>query len=126
MKEIKDLVYHYKDTIGTQNEEEFRSLSSRNEKNTLISITTLCEGTDSIVRDFLIGGIQAAQESIELVVEGIDVRMISEDVAIVLFHYHTECIRRETKEPYSIKGLETQVVVKEDGEWKLAHVHYSK
>lgn len=25
MKEIKDLVYHYKDTIGTQNEEEFRS-----------------------------------------------------------------------------------------------------
>lgn len=52
--------------------------------------------------------------------------MISEDVAIVLFHYHTECIRRETKEPYSIKGLETQVVVKEDGEWKLAHVHYSK
>lgn len=48
--------------------------------------------------------------------------MISEDVAIVLF----QCIRRETKEPYSIKGLETQVVVKEDGEWKLAHVHYSK
>ena len=33
---------------------------------------------------------------------------------------------RETGEDYGIEGLETQVLRKISGEWKLQHVHYSK
>ena len=51
--------------------------------------------------------------------------MLTDDTAIVLFSYYTDCIRRENGEPYGIEGLETQVYKKQDGDWKLAHVHYS-
>lgn len=51
--------------------------------------------------------------------------MLTDDTAIVLFSYYTDCIRRETGELYGIEGLETQVYKKQDGDWKLAHVHYS-
>ena len=65
-------------------------------------------------------------ESIDLIAENIDVRMIDENNAIVVFKYHTECILRDTHEPFGIQGLETQVVVKENNQWKLMHIHYSK
>ena len=52
--------------------------------------------------------------------------MIDENKAIVVFRYHTECIRRDTHEPYGIQGLETQIVIKENNQWKLMHIHYSK
>ena len=42
------------------------------------------------------------------------------------YHFDSECIRRDTKEPYGIQGLETQIVIKENNEWKLMHIHYSK
>ena len=75
---------------------------------------------------YLIGVIQSHYESIDLVVEKIDIRMIDENKAIGVFRYHTECIRRDTHEPYGIQGLETQIVIKENNQWKLMHIHYSK
>lgn len=47
-------------------------------------------------------------------------------MAIVVFEYQTQCIKRDTHEPYGIQGLETQVIVKENQQWKQQHVHYSK
>lgn len=45
--------------------------------------------------------------------------------AAVVFAYRTACIRRETGEPHGLRGMETQVYVREPDGWKLAHVHYS-
>ena len=45
--------------------------------------------------------------------------------AAAVFAYRTACIRRETGEPHGLRGMETQVYVREPGGWKLAHVHYS-
>ena len=123
---VTELVLRYKEAICTQDKEAFRALWCEQEGNTLISVTKRFEGTDRIVDDFLIGGIHASYETIDLIVDDVDVRLSTEDVAIVVFAYCTQCIRRETKEPYGIQGLETQVAIKENGEWKLAHVHYSK
>ena len=55
-----------------------------------------------------------------------EIHQIDDNKAIIIFKYHTECIRRDTKEPYGIQGLETQIVIKENNEWKLMHIHYSK
>lgn len=52
--------------------------------------------------------------------------MINDSLAIVVFQYHSECIKRDTLAEYGIEGLETQVIIKEDDEWKLLHIHYSK
>ena len=60
----------------------------------------------------MIGGIQGAYERIELIAEDIQVRFVAEELAIVIFQYRTECVRRETGESYGIRGLETQVVQK--------------
>lgn len=123
---VTELVHRYKDAIQTQDEEAFRALWCDQEGNTLISVTKRFEGTERITKDFLMGSIHALYESIDLIVHDIDVRLITDDTAVVVFEYHTECIRRKTKEPYGIQGLETQAAIKENGEWKLAHVHYSK
>lgn len=125
MEEIKQLVYNYAKAVHSQNEEEFKALWSSKE-NILISFANQFNGTDAIYQDFLIGGIQSHYESIDLVVEKIDIRMIDENKAIVVFRYHTECIRRDTHEPYGNQGLETQIVIKENNQWKLMHIHYSK
>lgn len=125
MEEIKQLVYNYAKAIHTQNEKDFKALWSSKE-NTLISLTNQFDGIDSIYKDFLIGVIQRFYESIDSIVEGIEIHQIDENKAIIIFKYHTECIRRDTKEPYGIQGLETQIVIKENNEWKLMHIHYSK
>ncbi|EOS59915.1 hypothetical protein C815_01938 [Firmicutes bacterium M10-2] len=125
-KQISDLVTKYCETIATQNINEFASLWSEQKENMLISLTTLYIGTKAICDDFLIGAIHQAYETIELIADDIQIRMIEKDVAIVVFKYHTECICRKTKEPYGICGLETQVVVKENGQWKFVQIHYSK
>lgn len=123
---ILQVVERYTDAIHTQNKENFCSLWADNPHCVLISLTKQYQGVESIYQDFLIGGIQKAYSQIELVAESADIREITDSLAIVVFRYHTECIRRETGEPYGIQGLETQVMVKEDSTWKLQHVHYSK
>lgn len=125
MEDIKKLVFDYVKAIGNQNEDDFKKLWSSKE-NVLISIVNEFHGTDSIYQDFLINAIQANYESIELIVEDINIRLINDELGIVIFKYHTECILRDTKEPYGIEGLETQVVIKENNQWKLVQVHYSK
>lgn len=125
-QQIENVVKAYIRAIETQNETDFRSIWSASPDCTLISITTQYHGLESIYQDFLIGGIQAAYSEIKLIAESIEIHEISAGLAVVVFQYHTECIRRNTGEPYGIQGLETQVIIKEDGQWKLLHVHYSK
>ncbi len=126
LQAIENVVRKYQDVIHTQNEEDFRSLWANNEYCTMISIRDQYVGIDSIYHDFLIGKIQKAYSDIELIADSIEIHPINEELVIVAFAYHTVCIRRETGEPYGIEGLETQVIVLEDGQWKLLHVHYSK
>lgn len=126
IEKIKTLVSCYQNAIHTQNKEEFTSLWTKEDNNVLISITHKFEGIESIYQDFLIGGIQHAYTKIDLIAEDIDIKFISDELAIVVFKYHTECIRRESNEEYGIVGLETQVVKKVDHQWKLVHIHYSK
>ena len=122
---IKEVVRKYTEVIHTQNKEDFYSLWASNEGCVLISGVNQFQGVDSIYQDFLIDRIQKGFSVIHLIAEQIDVHILSENLATVVFRYHTECILRENGEDFGIKGLETQVIVKENGEWKLQHVHYS-
>lgn len=126
IENVKSLVRRYQDAIHSQQRDEFYRLWAKGSECTLISITNQYKGIDTIYNDFLIGRIQQSYESIDLIDDYIDVQMINDQFAIVIFEYHTECIKRDTKESYGIQGLETQIIVKEDNEWKLLHVHYSK
>lgn len=125
-KQILELVASYQQAIHTQKEREFKDLWSKEHQNILISITNQFIGIEDIYKNFLIAKIQKNYTHIDLITENIDVSFINEEIAIVVFQYHTECIRRNTNEEYGIQGLETQVVVKEKGLWKLMHIHYSK
>ena len=75
MEEIKQLVYNYAKAIHTQNEKDFKALWSSKE-NTLISLTNQFNEIDAIYNDFLIGGIQRLYESIDLIIEGIEIHQI--------------------------------------------------
>ena len=81
-------------------------------------------GIDSIYNDFLAGLIHTYYESIYLINDGLEINILNETTAVAVFKYHTECIRRNTKEPYQMTGIETQVLIHTDKGWKLAHIQY--
>lgn len=122
---LEEKVRLYCEAIHTQDTGLFRTLWSDQSPCTLISVGTVFTGYDTIVRDFLIGGIQAAYERIDLIPEKIDVTYRDAESAIVTFSYHTECIRRKDRAPFGIAGIETQVWKLED-DWRMIHLHYSK
>ena len=121
--EIREKVFAYCKAVEKQDQNAFRTLFSHDA--TLISIATLFSGIDSIIQDFL-GKIQSAYRSIKLIPEDISVRFPGNDMAIVVFQYHTECILRKDGSEYGISGLETQIFTRFGNKWKLTHVHYSK
>lgn len=82
MEEIKQLVYNYAKAIHTQNKKDFKALWSSKE-NTLISLTNQFNGIDAIYNDFLIGGIQRLYESIDLIIEGIEIHQIDDNKALL-------------------------------------------
>lgn len=125
-EQISELVKAYQNAIHTQKREDFLPLQTGEDYNVLISITTQYTGLENIYRDFLINEIQKNYSSITLIAEDTDIRFISDNIATVVFQYHTKCIRRETGEEYGISGIETQAVKKVDDAWKLVHIHYSK
>lgn len=120
---IQKKVLAYCKAVETQDQAAFRELFNKDA--TLISISTLYDGVDAIAVDFL-GVIHRAYQTIRLIPENIDIRLQDNDTAIVLFQYHTECIRREDGSEYGIAGMETQVFIRKKSDWKLMHVHYSK
>lgn len=125
-EKLNTLVKNYQKAIHIQDPELFERLWAKKVPVSLISIATLFDGYPAISQDFLIGGIRKTYRSIDLIAENVEIRLINDTTAVILFSYHTECIRREDGTPYGIRGLETQVAVKEDGVWKLQHIHYSK
>ena len=120
---IRKKVLAYCEAVEKQDQNTFRELFDRDA--TLISISTLFDGIDAIANNFL-DAIQKAYRTIRLIPEDIDIRLRENDMAVVIFQYHTECIRREDGSEYGIAGMETQVYVRKDEDWKLIHVHYSK
>lgn len=125
-QEITAMAERYIKAIETQDKEDFCGLWADSPDCVLISITSQYVGVENIYRDFLIGGIQKAYSQIKLIAETIDVHEIRDSLATVVFRYHTECVRRETGEPFGIQGLETQVYIREGENWQLLHVHYSR
>jgi hypothetical protein len=127
MKEIRDVVNRYIAAIHTQDPQEFRLLWTGTGTDTLISVATEYRGIDSIVSDFLQGSIRKKYAEITLVPEETpEIRCLDRETALVIFRYHTECIKRDDHTPFGISGVETQVLKCLDGQWKLCHVHYSK
>ena len=120
---IRRKVLAYCEAVEKQDQNAFRELFDRDA--TLISISTLYNGIDAIADDFL-GAIQRAYQTIRLIPEDIDIHLQENDTAVVIFQYHTECIRREDGSEYGIAGMETQAYIRKDEDWKLIHVHYSK
>ena len=121
--EIREKVLAYCEAVEKQDKAAFRALFARDAA--LISIATLFDGIEAITERFL-EGIRNAYQSIRLIPEDISVRLRDETTAVVVFRYHTECVRRDDGSDYGIAGLETQVFQRIDGDGKIIHLHYSK
>lgn len=122
--ELQQLVSKYAEAIHTQNKEDFYSIWSKDDLNTMISNSNKYVGLDNLYNDFLIGGIQNAYTKIDLIIENTHIQKVNDTIAIITLEYHTECIRRETNEEYGIEGLETQIAKKTNDGWKLVYIQY--
>ncbi|MBQ9007521.1 MAG: nuclear transport factor 2 family protein [Atopobiaceae bacterium] len=116
------VVQNYCDAIRDNDAEAFRAVWAGEAADTVISQSTLYKGP-ARVREFL-GLLHQMYDSIELLNDGLDARLLTPDVAIVVFRYHTVCTRAGTGEPYGIAGLETQVLKRTSGGWRIAHIQY--
>ena len=126
IQQIKELINKYCLAVKTQDKDIVDKIFSKNKKCNLISIATVFEGVDSIYENFL-GLIKKMYSKIELIKdEELKINFINETTAILIFKYHTDCILRENGEKFGINGVETQLVIKEEGDWKIVHIHYSK
>lgn len=115
----------YKKSVHTQEAEDRYAIWPKQEGNVLISPGGCFRGTKEIHEGFLLNCIRKAYTRIDLISKETTVRKLTDSTAIVVFEYVTDCIRRENGEPFALGGIETQVYVLEDGNWKLAHVQYS-
>ena len=121
---ILEKLEQYIRLVHTQEERDGVGLWADRCEVSLISGAKQFAGKRAIQDDFL-GLIRNAYERIDLISESTDVRLLNESCAVLIFAYHTECIRRDSGEPFGIAGLETQVYIRENGDWRLAHVQYS-
>ena len=127
IRTITELVDKYCKAVNTQEKDDVYSIFSLKGKCTLISVSKIFDGLDSIYQNFLVDLIRKFYTKIDLIKdEELKINFVNENTAIVIFKYHTECILRENGEKFGIKGVETQVMIKEDGDWKITHIHYSK
>ena len=127
IQEINNVINQYCFAIGSQIEKDFKNIFSKNKKCYLISVGRVFEGVDSIYKEFVIDLIQKFYTKIELIKdEEPKINFIDNENAVIIFKYHTDCILRENGEKFGINGVETQVLIKEDGNWRIVHIHYSK
>ena len=127
IRTITELVDKYCKAVNTQEKDDVYSIFSLKGKCTLISVSKIFDGLDSIYQNFLVDLIRKFYSKINLIKdEELKINFVNENTAIVIFKYHTESILRENGEKFGIKGVETQVMIKEDGDWKITHIHYSK
>ena len=127
IQEINNVINQYWLAIGSQIEKDFKNIFSKNKKCYLISVGRVFEGVDSIYKEFVIDLIQKFYTKIELIKdEEPKINFIDNENAVIIFKYHTDCILRENGEKFGINGVETQVLIKEDGNWRIVHIHYSK
>lgn len=125
-EQIEQLVKNYQELIHNPSRELFDKVFSRNALCTEIAGTDCYEGRESVYEDFIIGRLQKRFSRIELIADDLTVHEISDNLVTVIFSYHTDCNLREDGSAFGIAGTETQVIVKEDGAWRIVHVHYSK
>jgi len=116
------VVQNYCDAIRDNDAEAFRAVWAGEATDTVISQSTLYEGPARVM-EFL-GMLHQVYDAIELVNDGLDAHLLTDDVAIVVFSYHTVCTRAGTGEPYGIAGLETQVLKRTSDGWRIAHIQY--
>lgn len=96
---IHQKVNQYKHVIETQEKDAFYALWAEKYETSLISVNTCFIVSEAIYRDFLIGGIRKAYSKIEFEIKTADVRLLTDDCAVVIFLYEIHCTRRETGEP---------------------------
>ncbi|MBO4888076.1 MAG: nuclear transport factor 2 family protein [Firmicutes bacterium] len=123
-KRLLEKLQQYIHLVHTQEESDGVGLWADECEVSLISGANRFVGKRAIQDEFL-GLIHGLYEKIDLISESVDVRLLNEQCALIIFAYHTDCIRRESGEPYGIAGLETQVYILENGDWRLVHVQYS-
>lgn len=124
--QLNSLLNAYIECVETQSRQFFDEVWSTEGTCRMISGQNMFEGRESIWEDFIVGKVGASYESIDLVKEDVWFEVVDGAHALIIFKYHTECVMRDTGEPFGVAGLETQVAVRQAEGWRLQHVHYSK
>lgn len=122
---IRQVVENYTRSISTLDP----GLASRvwvcSDEARMLSPAGQYDGYQNIYQNFYQGAMASLYSKRELKALELDIRLLSETVAVTLFHWELKAIRAETGEEHFGEGKETQILLKGEDGWRILHVHYS-
>ena len=123
-EELRKLVDDYAASVNELDMDLAASIWSRTDDVTFIQPRGHQRGWDQVKNNFYLGAMNNFSQR-DLKVSDLKVQLLGEDAAWGEFYWEFNATFKKDGQEISSKGRETQVWKKEQGRWKIVHVHYS-
>jgi hypothetical protein len=124
-KVIDKLLDNYTKSINTADTTLARSLFSSKEALSFIHPRGHEKGWLQIRDHFYIGTMGNLLSARQLVITESAVHELDKKHAWVEFYWDFHATSKEGNQPLHTKGRESQLLINENGDWKIVHIHYS-
>jgi ketosteroid isomerase-like protein len=122
-KDLRELVNSYVKAVEELDLELAKSIWSQDEKISFIHPKGHQKSWKEIREGFYLGAMGSFGER-KLAVKDLEIHILDDVTAWGVFYWEFNATFKDGKK-ITTKGRETQVWKKEDGGWKIVHVHYS-
>ena len=122
--ELRQLVEDYASSVKTLDMDLAESLWSQSAEISFIQPRGHQRGWDRIRERFYLGAMSNFSER-NLSVTDLSIRLLDENAAWGEFYWTFNGVFKKNGEKIETRGRETQVWRKENGSWRIVHVHYS-
>ena len=125
MKEdIEKLVDDYAKSVNSLDMELAASIWSQSDEVTFIQPRGHQKGWEDVRNNFYLGAMNNFSKR-ELKVKNLVIRELSDNSAWGEFYWEFNATFKKDGKPLKSEGRETQVWKKENGAWRIVHIHYS-
>lgn len=122
---IRNLVMDYCKSISLADTTLARRVWSLRESITFIDPRGHSHGWPQIRDQFYQETMAGLFSKRDLKVVSLTIHPLTREVAWLEFYWKFNAVLRENNQPVATSGRETQILIKENGDWRIVHIHYS-
>lgn len=124
MKTVIELLKAYEESVSIENLALADKLWSDDAKVSFIHPRGHEVGKEEVKKAFYVDTMYSRFSERDLQITSYEINEY-DDFAVVTFYWQFDAVFADNGEKKHTEGRETQVLKKEDGSWKIVHVHYS-